>query len=72
MTAAQRRSSAVWLREQLQQQHDVCLQEITRNEKLAEGARGEFARVVYCRRMETYRHWKEVLVRILAGKENDE
>ena len=50
----------------------TCLQEIARNEKLAEGARGEFARVVYCRRMETYRHWKEVLVRILAGKENDE
>jgi heme oxygenase len=66
-TPAQRVANPVWLREQIQKLIDACTDNIAEDQKLINNAR-DTSRDRYLTRVESHRHWKRQLERILRGK----
>jgi len=70
-TPAQRVTSAEWLRSQLRRLIKECSFNIGEDQALANEARGS-SRDKYLERVESHRHWKRQLERVLSGKTSNE
>lgn len=70
-TPAQRVANPVWLRAQIQRLIKECAFHIEEDQALADKARDD-AGDRYLERVESHRHWKQQLERILRGKTTNE
>ena len=66
-TPAQRVANPVWLRDQIGKLVKDCDENIAEDQALADNARDD-ERDKYLARVESHRHWKSNLERILRGK----
>ena len=67
-TPAQRVANPVWLREQIGKLIQDCDDNIKEDQKLADKERDDRRQDIYLARVESDRHWKSKLERILRGK----
>ena len=66
-TPSQRVANPVWLREQISELIEVCDASIGEDQELADAAWDDL-RDYYLSRVESHRHWRMRLERILRGK----
>ena len=67
-TPAQRVSNPVWLREQISGLIESCDDNIAEDQELADKARDDNKRGLYLERVDSHKHWKRQLERVLRGK----
>lgn len=71
-TSAQRVANPVWLRAQIQTVIEECDSNIEWDQELADEERDNAKRSRYLERVESHRHWKRQLERILRGRTSAE
>ena len=67
-TPAQRVANPVWLRDQIGKLVQGCDDNITEDQQLADKERDNRRRDMHLARVESHRHWKRQLERVLRGK----
>lgn len=67
-TPAQRVANPVWLRDQIRKLVKDCDDNIDEDQTLVDKERDDRRRDMYFARVESHRHWKRQLERILCGK----
>ena len=67
-TPAQRVSNPVWLREQISGLIESCDDNIAEDQALADKERDSAKRDCYLERVDSHKHWKRQLERVLRGK----
>ena len=67
-TPAQRVTNPVWLRDQISALIESCDDNIAEDQELADKARDDGKRGLYLERVDSHKHWKRQLERVLRGK----